>query len=121
MNNFFTLFRAWVASNKAPVDTCIQYAVDTAAALVHVPAPLADIAVPILEGVIMGTQHHDPVPAADGSGTYTAGPAMTPLHAVSVAVQAATQIAAQLPGITPTEQTALGIAGEVATLIPNCN
>ena len=120
MQHFLALFRAWAASNKAPVEECITLAVETCAALAKIPAPVADLALPVLEGVIMGTHNNPAVPAPDGSGTFAAGPVMNATHAVAVAVDAAAKITALVGNLNPTQAAVAAEAGKVADLfIPN--
>ena len=116
LENYLAIFRAWAGSNKVSVVDAITYTVDTLAALAHVPASITTIILPILEGIILGTTNNPAVPSADGNGTTPAGPAMTPLQAVSVAIQAATAVAAQM-NLNPIEKTVDEAVGEIAKIL----
>jgi len=85
LQTFVKLFRAWLASGKVSLLKAMDYAWEVVAAIEALPPGSSDLetTVAILEGIIMGTYHHDAVTASDGT-VFPAGPVTTPAHAMAV-------------------------------------
>ena len=101
---FWKIVRAWLASTKINGKDAITYTIETLGALAgfNLTGPIGSLIVPILEGIIMGGQHHDATTDPATGASYAAGPAVSPAHAVALAVNLANQAGAAL-GLEPAQ------------------